>query len=49
MSFHCIFLNLIETFGEGFDSQKLEGQLRKVDSNEYGSLDHFDFVRWYVD
>ena len=25
------------------------GQLRKVDPNESGSLDRFDFVRWYVD
>ena len=25
------------------------GHLRKVDSNESGSLDHFAFVRWYMD
>ena len=23
--------------------------MRKVDPNESGSLDRFDFVRWYVD
>ena len=25
------------------------GHLQKVDPNESGSLDRFDFVRWYVD
>ena len=24
------------------------GRPQKVDSNESGILDHFDFVRWYV-
>ena len=40
---------MIETLGEGFHSEDLAGHLRKVDPNESGSLDRFDFVRWYVD
>ena len=43
------FVELIETLGEGFHSEYLAGYLRKVDPNESGSLDRFDFVRWYVD
>ena len=27
----------------------MAGHLRKVDPNESGSLDRFDFMRWYVD
>ena len=43
------FVELIETLGEGFHSEELAGHLRKVDPNESGSLDRFDFMRWYVD
>ena len=43
------FVDLIETLGKGFHSEELAGHLRKVDSNESGSLDRFAFVRWYVD
>ena len=39
---------LIETLGEGFHSEEMVGQMRKVDPNESGSLDLFIFVRWYV-
>ena len=34
---------------EGLNSEDLEGNLWKVDPNESGSLEHFDFLRWYVD
>ena len=30
-------------------SEELAVYLRKVDPNESGSLDHFSFLRWYVD
>ena len=33
---------------EVFHSDELTDQLRKVDPNESGSLDRFDFVGWYV-
>ena len=39
---------MIETLGEGFNSENLVGHLWKVDPNESGSLDRLDFVRWYV-
>ena len=39
---------MIETTGEVFHGEYLMGQLQKVDPNESGSLDHFAFVRWYV-
>ena len=39
----------IGTFGEGFHSDDLAGHLHKVDPNESGSYDRFDFVRCYVD
>ena len=39
---------MVETIGEGFHNEKLAGHLRKVYPNESGSLDRFDFVRWYV-
>ena len=42
------FVDLIETLGEGFNSENLVGHLWKVDPNESGSLDRLDFVRWYV-
>ena len=35
--------------GEGFHSEDLTGHLRKVNPNESGILDHFSFVRWYVE
>ena len=34
---------------EGLNSEDLEGNLWKVDPNESGSLDRFEFVRWYLD
>ena len=40
---------MIETLGEGFHSEDLTGHLRKLDPNKSGSLDHFSFVRWYLD
>ena len=40
-----IFFGFLETLGEGFHSDYLTGHLRKVDSNESGSLDRFAFVR----
>ena len=43
------FFDFIKTLGEVFHSEDLAGRLRKVDPNESGSLDHFAFVRWYVD
>ena len=43
------FVDLIETLGEGFHGEDLEGQLRKVDPNEIVSLEPFSFVSWYVD
>ena len=43
------FFDLIETLGEGFNSEDMAGHLREVYPNESGSLDHFIFVRWYVD
>ena len=43
------FVDLIETLGEVFNSEDLEGHLRQVESNIIGSLDCFPFVRWYVD
>ena len=33
----------------GFHGEDLAGQLRKVDPNESGSLDHFSFVLCYVE
>ena len=35
--------------GGGVHGEELTGQLRKVDPNEGGSLDHFPFLGWYVD
>ena len=43
------FVDLIETLGEGFHIENLAGHLWKVDPNESGSLEHFDFLMWYVD
>ena len=43
------FFDFIETIGEGFHSEDLAVHLHKVDLNNIGSLDHLDFVRWYVD
>ena len=43
------FVDLIETRGEGFYSEKVTGHLRKLDPNESCSLERFAFVRWYVD
>ena len=42
-------VEFIETLREGFHSKGLTGHLSKVDPNESGSLDHFAFVRWYLD
>ena len=50
MSFHRQkFVELIETLGEGFHSDDLAGNLRKVYPNKSGSLDRFAFVRWCVE
>ena len=38
------FGDLIQIIGVGFHGEDLAGQLRKVDPNESGSLDHFPFV-----
>ena len=43
------FGDLIEIIGVGFHSEDMAGQLRKVDPNESGSLDHFPFVMCYVE
>ena len=43
------FVELIQTLGGGGVSEDLVGCLRKVDPNRCGSLDLFEFVRWYVD
>ena len=43
------FGDLIEIIGVGFHGEDLAGQLRKVDPNESGSLDHFSFVMCYVE
>ena len=42
------FGDLIEIIGVGFHGEDLADQLRKVDSNESGSLDHFSFAMCYV-
>ena len=34
---------------EGFNIEEMEGHQPKVDPNESGSLERFDFVRCYVD
>ena len=34
---------------EGFHGDDLVCQLQKLDPNESGILDCFDFVRWYMD
>ena len=44
------FVDLIETLGGGgVHIKELEVQLWKVDQNRIGSLDRFEFLRWYVD
>ena len=43
------FGDLIQIIGVGFHGEDLAGQLRKVDPNESGSLDHFSFVMCYVE
>ena len=40
---------MIEIIGVGFHGEDLVGQLRKLDPNESGSLDHFPFVMCYVE
>ena len=40
---------MIEIIGVGFHGEDLAGQLRKVDPNESGSLDHFSFVMCHVE
>ena len=37
------FGDLIEIIGVGFHGEDLAGQLRKLDPNESGGLDHFFF------
>ena len=41
--------DLVEILGDDFHSEELVGQMQKVDPKKSGSLDHFAFVRWYVD
>ena len=43
------FVHMIETLGWGFYNEELAGHLHKVESNESGSLDRFEFLRCYVD
>ena len=43
------FVDLIETFWEGFHGEDLAGRLQKVDPNKSGSLERFAFVMWCVD
>ena len=44
------FVELIETIGGGGGhSYKLVGNMGVLYPNEISSLDHFDFVRWYID
>ena len=43
------FGDLIKIIGVSFHGEDLAGQLRKVDPNESGSLDHFSFVMCYVE
>ena len=43
------FGDSIQIIGVGFHCEDLVGQLRKVDPNESGSLDHFSFVMCYVE
>ena len=38
-------VDLIETLGEGFNSEDLVGQMWKLDPNENGILDRFAFMR----
>ena len=40
---------MIQIIGVGFHGEDLADQLRKVDPNESGSLDHFSFVMCYVE
>ena len=43
------FGDFIEIIGVGFHGEDLAGQLRKVDPNESGSLNHFYFLMCYVE
>ena len=43
------FGGLIEIIGVGFHGEDLAVQLRKLDPNESGSLDHFSFVMCYME
>ena len=40
---------MVETLVGGIQSEELVVHLRKVDPNESDSLEHFSFLRWYVD
>ena len=40
---------MIEIIGVGFHGEDLAAQLRKVDPNGSGSLDHFSFVICYAE
>ena len=42
------FVGFIKTLEDCFHSENLVDQLRKLDPNESGSLERFDFVGWYV-
>ena len=42
------FVDLVEKLGEGFHGGELEFQLQEADPNESGSLNCFDFMRWYM-
>ena len=42
-------MDRVEILANPFHGEDLAGQLRKVDPNECGSLDHFPFVMCYVE
>ena len=42
-------VDLIEILEENFHTKELAVHLQKLDPNESGSFDCFDFLRWYVD
>ena len=44
-----LVMRVILIIGVGFHGEDLAGQLRKVDPNESGSLDHFSFLVCYVE
>ena len=49
MSFYGQFFYLVETLGGGGYRDNLMGRMKKLDPNKSDSLDHFEFVGWFVD